>query len=299
MTRRDGAGRHASASAAAGAVAAVDLEVPQGILTAVLGPSGCGKTTLLRLIAGFVDPDAGVVRFGGPRRRGRRPRTPAAAAAPGRLRARRRERCSRTSTSAPTSPSACRARRGAARLGSARCSTWSSCRRRRATATRTSSPAASSSGSRWPAPWPPSPPSCCSTSRSRRSTLSCARSTGRAVVRALRAAGATAVLVTHDQGEALSPGRPGRGHARRPAGPGGHPSRPLPLAGRRRRRTVRGRRRRAAAYGPRRHRGVRAGDARGRESRTCEGDALVRPCRPEQIRMTATQAHGSTPGSRT
>jgi iron(III) transport system ATP-binding protein len=39
--------------------------VPQGNLTAVLGPSGCGKTTLLRIIAGFVHPDAGVVRLGG------------------------------------------------------------------------------------------------------------------------------------------------------------------------------------------------------------------------------------------
>jgi len=43
----------------------IDLEVPQGNLTAVLGPSGCGKTTLLRIIAGFVHPDAGVVRLGG------------------------------------------------------------------------------------------------------------------------------------------------------------------------------------------------------------------------------------------
>ena len=46
-------------------LAGIDLEVPQGNLTAVLGPSGCGKTTLLRIIAGFVHPDAGVVRLGG------------------------------------------------------------------------------------------------------------------------------------------------------------------------------------------------------------------------------------------
>jgi iron(III) transport system ATP-binding protein len=42
----------------------VDLRVPSGSLTALLGPSGCGKTTLLRLIAGFDDPDSGSVRIG-------------------------------------------------------------------------------------------------------------------------------------------------------------------------------------------------------------------------------------------
>lgn len=42
----------------------VDLHVPAGSLTAVLGPSGCGKTTLLRLIAGFDRPDAGTIRLG-------------------------------------------------------------------------------------------------------------------------------------------------------------------------------------------------------------------------------------------
>jgi len=41
----------------------VDLDVPGGI-TAVLGASGCGKTTLLRLVAGFLEPDAGVIRLG-------------------------------------------------------------------------------------------------------------------------------------------------------------------------------------------------------------------------------------------
>lgn len=43
----------------------VDLEVPQGSLTAVLGPSGSGKTTLLRILAGFQRPDAGRVELGG------------------------------------------------------------------------------------------------------------------------------------------------------------------------------------------------------------------------------------------
>lgn len=43
----------------------IDLHVPAGRLTAILGPSGCGKTTLLRLIAGFSEPDSGTIRFKG------------------------------------------------------------------------------------------------------------------------------------------------------------------------------------------------------------------------------------------
>jgi iron(III) transport system ATP-binding protein len=43
----------------------LDLEVAAGSLAAVLGPSGCGKTTLLRLVAGFETPDAGTVTVGG------------------------------------------------------------------------------------------------------------------------------------------------------------------------------------------------------------------------------------------
>ena len=42
----------------------LDLSVPPGSITAVLGPSGCGKSTLLRIVAGFVRPDAGTVRVG-------------------------------------------------------------------------------------------------------------------------------------------------------------------------------------------------------------------------------------------
>jgi iron(III) transport system ATP-binding protein len=42
----------------------IDLHVPSRSLTALLGPSGCGKTTLLRLIAGFEDPDGGTIALG-------------------------------------------------------------------------------------------------------------------------------------------------------------------------------------------------------------------------------------------
>ncbi|MZE79078.1 ABC transporter ATP-binding protein [Streptomyces xinghaiensis] len=41
------------------------LTVPAGALAAVLGPSGCGKTTLLRIIAGFLRADAGTVEVAG------------------------------------------------------------------------------------------------------------------------------------------------------------------------------------------------------------------------------------------
>ncbi len=41
------------------------LDVAPGSVTAILGPSGCGKSTLLRIIAGFEDPDDGAVRIAG------------------------------------------------------------------------------------------------------------------------------------------------------------------------------------------------------------------------------------------
>ena len=47
------------------AVDALSLQVPKGAFCSILGPSGCGKTTLLRMIAGFITPDAGDILIGG------------------------------------------------------------------------------------------------------------------------------------------------------------------------------------------------------------------------------------------
>ncbi len=46
------------------AVRALDLHVNAGELVALLGPSGCGKTTTLRLVAGFLTPEAGEIWVG-------------------------------------------------------------------------------------------------------------------------------------------------------------------------------------------------------------------------------------------
>jgi spermidine/putrescine transport system ATP-binding protein len=47
------------------ALRSVSLEVQPGEFLTLLGPSGCGKTTLLRLIAGFEEPDAGRILISG------------------------------------------------------------------------------------------------------------------------------------------------------------------------------------------------------------------------------------------
>jgi len=47
------------------AVEAVDLTLERGDILGLLGPSGCGKTTLLRLIAGFERPQSGQIAIAG------------------------------------------------------------------------------------------------------------------------------------------------------------------------------------------------------------------------------------------
>ncbi len=43
----------------------LSLEFPRGQLTSLLGPSGCGKTTLLKIIAGLLEPTAGEIEVNG------------------------------------------------------------------------------------------------------------------------------------------------------------------------------------------------------------------------------------------
>ena len=47
------------------AVSDVSLELPDGIVTALIGPSGCGKSTTLRMVNRLVEPDSGAVYLDG------------------------------------------------------------------------------------------------------------------------------------------------------------------------------------------------------------------------------------------
>jgi len=53
----------AGAQATTTAVDKVSLTIEPGELFFLLGPSGCGKTTLLRMIAGFIEPTSGNILF--------------------------------------------------------------------------------------------------------------------------------------------------------------------------------------------------------------------------------------------
>ncbi len=52
------------------AVDDVDLTIHDGEYVTVLGPSGCGKTTLIRTIAGIIQPTSGTITIGGKDMRG-------------------------------------------------------------------------------------------------------------------------------------------------------------------------------------------------------------------------------------
>jgi putative spermidine/putrescine transport system ATP-binding protein len=49
------------------AVHQMSLEIPEGSFVTLLGPSGCGKTTMLRMIAGLLDPTEGDILIKGRR----------------------------------------------------------------------------------------------------------------------------------------------------------------------------------------------------------------------------------------
>lgn len=180
----------------------VDLDIPAGSLTAVLGASGCGKTTLLRLIAGFIEPDAGTISFDGTEVAGPSGSVPA-----------RRRRVGYVPQEGSLFP----------HLSIADNITFGLPRAQRGPGPRLSALLAlvgldAEVATRFPDEL--------SGGQQQRAALARAlapdpsvvlldepfssldaglrEGTGRAVARALRATGATAVLVTHDQGEALS-----------------------------------------------------------------------------------------------
>ena len=55
------------------AISGISFSVAAGETIALLGPSGCGKTTILRMIAGFEQPDDGSITIGGRDMRGLKP----------------------------------------------------------------------------------------------------------------------------------------------------------------------------------------------------------------------------------
>ena len=58
----DGVAKHYGSFAA---VENVDLAIHKGEMFALVGASGCGKTTILRMLAGFLDPSAGRISIDG------------------------------------------------------------------------------------------------------------------------------------------------------------------------------------------------------------------------------------------
>jgi ABC-type sugar transport system ATPase subunit len=59
------------------ALTGMDLDMAAGSVHAVVGENGGGKSTLMRLLAGAIDPDSGEIRIGGQVVRLRSARTPA------------------------------------------------------------------------------------------------------------------------------------------------------------------------------------------------------------------------------
>ena len=179
----------------------LNLEIEPGELVALLGPSGCGKTTALRILAGFESADTGAVLVDGqdlspipPARRDMGMVFQSYSLFP-------------NMTALDNVAFGLRMRKkGAAPAAHARptsCWTWSAWPSRPGS-TRTSCPAASSSGSRWPGRSPSSRASCCSTSRCPRWTPRCGVQLREQIRSLQQRLHTTTLFVTHDQEEALS-----------------------------------------------------------------------------------------------
>ncbi len=196
VTHRFGAARRAGSTSR--------WQIAPGSYTVLLGPSGSGKTTLLSILGGFLDPSEGKVLIGGrdctvmpPAKRPTTtvfqdyalfPHMSVGSNVGFGLRMRG------VDAGGP-------GQAGARGAGAGRP------RRTRSTDGRTSSPAASGSAWRWPGRWWSSRPCCCSTSRSARSTSSCARQMQDELKAIQKRVGTAFVHVTHDQEEAMALGR--------------------------------------------------------------------------------------------
>ena len=181
----------------------VSLDVAAGECLALAGPSGAGKTSILRVVAGLLRPERGVVRCGGETwlDTGTRARSGPGPAAlrlplPGPRALPAPERLANVAYPLRELPRGERRTRRSTLLGPLRDGArWPMPGRAR-------SRAASASAWRWPGRWPAGPTCCCSTSRCRRSTRAPARAPAASSAPCCGRREVPALLVTHDFSEA-------------------------------------------------------------------------------------------------